>query len=188
MENKDMKAIAEFLFESGMLKIIDRNGWNTVHAPRESVAEHTYRTVLVGYVLAKMAELSKEEELLLLKACVFHDLHEARLGDLNKISRRYIKADEERAEKEQREKLPAQIREDVENSLALLSSKIKEYVFDADKIECAITAKEYLDLGYKTEVWIENTEKILKTKEGKALFSIIKKTNSLEWLEKERKK
>lgn len=182
------KEIIRFLFESGLLKTVGRSGWDTVRAPKESVAEHTYRTVLVGWALAKIAKLDEKEELLLIKACLFHDVHEARIGDVHKVAKHYVKVDEKKVEKEQREKLPPELKKDVENILDNLSPKLRILARDADLIECALSAKEYLDLGYKTSDWIENTKIMVKSGEAKKLVEIIEKEDSLKWLSDERKK
>ncbi len=134
--------IADFLFEAGLLKTTSRTGWETVRAPRESVAEHSWRTAVVGYVLARMAGLSPSDESSLIKACLFHDLHEARIGDLHRLAKLYGKLDEKKCEKEQREGLPAGMKADMAAVLDSLSPRLRQYAYEADKIECAITAKE----------------------------------------------
>lgn len=182
------KEVVRFLFESGLLKTTGRSGWDTVRAPHESVAEHTYRTALVGWALAKMAKLDEKGELLLIKACLFHDVHEARIGDVHKVAKHYVKSDEKKAEKEQREMLPDELKKDIESVLDNIPPKLKILARDADLIECALTAKEYVDLGYKTSDWIENTRKMIRSDEGKKLVGIIEKENSLKWLSDERRK
>jgi putative hydrolase of HD superfamily len=174
-------SIADFLFEAGLLKTVGRTGWDTVRAPYESVAEHSFRTAMVGWCLGKMAGLSEVEMAQLVKACLFHDLHEARIGDLHRLAKMYGKLDEKRVEKDQRENLPNAMKDDLAASLDLLSPRLRQFVHEADKIECAITAKEYLDAGYNTQKWIEHTHPHVKTKEGKALLSAIEKTDSSAW-------
>ena len=182
-----MKTIIQFLYEAGQLKNVPRSGWLTVRAPHESVAEHVFRTAMIAHILAKMAKLGEKEELMLIKAAIYHDLHEARISDLHLITKKYVKSDEKKCEKEQIENLPKEIREDLEACLNL-PDKLQVYLKDADKLECAITAKEYLDLGYKTKDWIENTKKLVKSKEAKKLLDELQKESSLKWLSDERKK
>ncbi len=173
--------MADFLFEAGLLKTTGRTGWETVRAPRESVAEHSFRTAMVGWVLAKMAGLSPSEEASLIKACLFHDLHEARIGDLHRLAKLYGKLDEKKCEADQREGLAPAMADDLMRSLNLLPPRLKQFAYEADKIECAITAKEYLDAGYRTKKWIEHTRPMLKSKEAKALLAAIEKTDSISW-------
>ncbi|MFH0927626.1 MAG: HD domain-containing protein [Candidatus Micrarchaeota archaeon] len=182
-----MDAIIQFLFEAGQLKHVERSGWKTVSAPHESVAEHVYRTCIVGYVLAKEAGLNKEEELLVVKSCLFHDLHEARIGDLHRVAKNYVKVDEKRCEQEQRENLPKEMKEELAECLNL-PKKLADLAHDADKIECAIAAKEYVDRGFKVGTWITNTKKVLRTKEGKKLLEEVEKSDSIKWIVECKKK
>jgi len=182
------KEISRLLFEAGLLKTVRRSGWDIARAPRESVAEHVYRTCIVGMVLAKMAKLNEKEELLLLKACALHDLHEARVGDLHKLAQKYVKVNSKEVEESMLEGAGEPIKKSFEGALYGLPQKIKNYLEDADKIECAITAKEYVDLGYRTNTWIENVKKRVKTKEGKELLVNILKFDSQSLLYDIRKK
>lgn len=182
INKRNGRRIADFLFEAGMLKNTKRTGWGTVRAPEESVAEHSFRAAIVGWVLAKMAGLDEREEALLIKACLFHDLHEARLGDLHRMAKLYGSLDEKRAEEDQRKGLPDKMSKDLQQALERLPSRIRTFALDADKLECAITAKEYLDAGFRTKKWIEHTRPALLTKEAKKLLSIIEKSDSISWI------
>ena len=78
-----MDNIANFLFETGMLNKTPRSGYQFLGSGKESVSEHILRTVFVGYTLCKSdASLN---ELRVLKMCIFHDLPEARTGDMNYV-------------------------------------------------------------------------------------------------------
>jgi putative hydrolase of HD superfamily len=186
--DKEIESLVRFLYEVGSLKNVDRSGWRTVCAPRESVAEHSYRSAVLAYVLAKMANMNIEDEGILIKATLFHDLHETRTGDIHKIAKKYVDAHEKECEKIQISKLPKHIKQDINNCLNLEQKQwIFDYLKDADKLECAFRAKEYLDLGFRTQTWIDNTKKILRTKEAKKLFEIMNKIDSLEWIFEEKR-
>jgi len=75
--------LSDFLFEVGMLCKTPRSGCQFLGSGRESVAEHVLRTVFIGYALCKLNP--SLEELRVLKMCVFHDLPEARTGDMNYV-------------------------------------------------------------------------------------------------------
>src|SRR5207253_1929361 len=141
-------------------------------------AEHSFRTAVVGWALCRMAGLSAADEALVVRACLFHDLHESRIGDLHRLAKRYGKLDEKAAEKDQRAGLPDAVKAGLADSLDLISPRLRQMVVEADKIECALTAKEYLDAGYRTAKWIENTGPQIKSKEGRALLKAIEKTDS----------
>jgi putative hydrolase of HD superfamily len=79
-----------FLLEMGMLKRAKRSGWwiAGVKDP-ETIAEHSFRTALVGAVLAMMEGADPAKVALM---CVFHDTQETRIGDIPHIGRRYLDA------------------------------------------------------------------------------------------------
>ncbi|MBR4741554.1 MAG: HD domain-containing protein [Desulfovibrio sp.] len=69
-----------------MLRKTPRTGWAFFGTNSENVAEHTYRTCVLGYILAKLAHVSTSH---VVELCLFHDLHEARTGDFNYVYHRY---------------------------------------------------------------------------------------------------
>ena len=181
-----MENIARYLFEAGMLKHVKRSGWWAckIKDP-ESVAEHTFRAAVVAFMLAKLEGEEDEIANKLCSAAVFHDMHETRVLDLNKIVARYIDRQEEISKKVENDQiglLPENAQNALKNIIFNLSEREKVILKDADLLELATQAKEYLECGYKDcEGWIENIEKRLKTKSAKALLVQIKKTDSKEW-------
>lgn len=180
-----MKDILNLIFEFGQLKRTKRSGWwdAGVKDP-ESVADHIARTCFIGHILSKLENVNSEKVILMILS---HDLPEARTNDQGKVAARYIdlKSSEKGAFKDQIKNLP----KNIQNTLSTLhrefeEGKTKEAIVakDADYLECAIQAKEYLDIGYKkTEDWIDNVGKYLKTKSAKEIFKLIKKSDSLGW-------
>ena len=75
-----LSRLADFLFEAGMLRKTPRTGYQFLGTGQENVAEHSFRTAVIGFVLAEMAGANAERTAML---CLFHDLHEARTGDFN---------------------------------------------------------------------------------------------------------
>ncbi len=163
-----MKDITKFFFELGQLKRVKRSGWWAagIKDP-ESVAEHTFRSVIIGRILAELEKADKDKVTMML---LFHDVPESRINDMHKIGARYIDIDKAGASamKEQLERLPKRLGKEVlDNFNEMETKKTKEAIIakDADLLECAIQAKEYLEQNYKDcENWIYNVEKRLKTK------------------------
>src|SRR3990172_7620020 len=88
MAGKDKKNIAKFLFELGTLKRIKRSGfWLEGIRDPESVADHTYRTAILGYILGKLENADANK---VMKMCLFHDVVECRINDVPKTAKRYI--------------------------------------------------------------------------------------------------
>ncbi|MEW6722129.1 MAG: HD domain-containing protein [Candidatus Micrarchaeota archaeon] len=179
-----MDSILDYLFEAGMLKRIRRSGWwsEKVEMP-ESVADHTFRAAVVAFLLAKMEGLPDDSANRVCVAAVFHDMHETRLLDLNKITARYIRVDESlehKVEADQVRKMPKELKVSVLHALRL-SDREQMILKDADYLECAIQAREYADVGYDTSRWVVNISKRLQTASAKALADKLKKADSGRW-------
>jgi len=180
-----MDSIVDYIFEAGMLKRTARSGWwaEKVKYP-ESVAEHSFRTAVVAFVLARMEGMDEEGARRLCTAAVFHDMHETRLGDMNKITARYIpmtKELERKVEGDQRKDMPGDIRDAIASTLEL-SEKELMILKDADYMECAFQAKEYMDIGHKgAESWIKSIEAKLKTPSAKRMLTTMRNRDSNDW-------
>lgn len=175
------RALVEFLFEAGLLKDTPRSGWLTIGIKDpESVAEHSFRTALMGLMLAK---LEKADEGRVIKLCLLHDLEETRTGDLHTVNRVYLK-----------EKRSAGIdavrglfceKEMLEMLRELGEEKTKEAIVarDADRLEMVFQAKEYKDAGKPyVEDWIRTGTNKLRTKSAKEIAKECLKTDSRGWL------
>ena len=181
-EKKDINGkIVDFLFETGMLAKTPRSGFFFLGSGEQSVAEHTNRVCYIGFTLANIS--GKVDTSKVLEMCLFHDLAEARVSDLNYVHQKYTKRDEETAIKDLTSELPFgdkinkiiheyEIRESYESLLAK----------DADNLELILSLKEQIDIGNKrAESWIEAAVKRLKTKEAQDLIKTIIKTDSDRW-------
>ena len=93
-----MKNIANLLFEARILKEIPRSGYHFLGVGKESVAEHCFSTTFIAYVMTRMEP--EIDALKLISMCLIHDLPEARIGDLNTVHKKYVKADETKALKD----------------------------------------------------------------------------------------
>ncbi len=180
MAGKDARLV-DFLFEAGMLKDTPRSGWLTIGIKDpESVAEHSFRTALIGWVLAKLEKANWER---VLGMCLLHDLEETRLGDLHTVNRVYLK---------EKKSAYADIfkglfceSEMKELARELKEMKTKEAVIarDADKLEMVFQAKEYRDQGKKyAEDWIRSGMRGLRTKSAERIAREALKRDSREWL------
>ena len=176
-----MVNIVNFLFETGMLNKTPRSGYQFLGSGKESVSEHILRTVFVGYVLCK-ADASLNE-LRVLKMCVFHDLPEARTGDMNYVNKKYVDVDEDKAVRELTGNLP--FGSDIKALIDEFNKKeTKEALIarDADQIALILQLKECGDLGNKySDEWINFAMQRLSTEVGKKLAQIVIKTDSSNW-------
>ena len=184
-QNRDikpaMKNIANFLFEAGMLKRTPRSGFQFLGNGSESVAEHIFRTTYIGYALGKLAQDVDVDRMI--KMCLFHDLPEARTGDLNYVNKKYVVADEKKAVEDLTGTLPfgSEIKALI---LEFIEGKTEEarLARDADQLEMILALKEYKDLGNKyAEEWLEFSLKRLQTETARLLARTILDTDSSLW-------
>lgn len=83
-------SILEFLEACEALKRIPRTGWllRGVHpAMAENVADHSYTTAIIAYILAQLCKHEINLNRLLLMALI-HDLPEAKIGDIPRSATR----------------------------------------------------------------------------------------------------
>ncbi len=168
----DAREIVPFLHEAGHLKRSARQGWwiAGVQNP-ESVAEHSFRTAIVGYVIAMMEGADAERTATL---CLFHDLPETRQGDIPSTGKRYVSmASDTDVIRDQTAQLPAALAERIQSLIEEFedrSTPEARCAKDADKLECLLQAREYLTQGYQdAQPWIDTMVDAVKTPSGKAL-------------------
>ena len=178
-------SILNLLAEAGILKSVRRSGWWMIGIKNgESVAEHSFRTALLGYLLAKMEKVDPYPVVMM---GLLNDLHEARINDLHKVGHRYIdfKLAEQKAAADQRNGLPLFIRKDLERWIDQLHSQKSTagiIARDADLLECMIQGKEYADQGHLKAIdWLTRSAHLLKTKSAKALVRRLKAWRSDQW-------
>jgi len=176
-----MKNVANFLFEAGMLKRTPRSGFQFLGTGAESVAEHIFRTTYIGYALGSLAKGIDVDHLI--KMCLFHDLPEARTGDLNYVNKKYVKADEKKAVRDLAATLP--FGKEIEGLVLEYEEGTTEearLARDADQLEMILALKEYKDLGNKyADEWLQFSLKRLQTDSAKELADVILKTDSSLW-------
>jgi putative hydrolase of HD superfamily len=176
-----MKNIANFLFEAGMLKRTPRSGFQFLGTGAESVAEHIFRTTCIGYALGRLVATVDVDRMI--KMCLFHDLPEARTGDLNYVNKKYVEANELKAVEDLAQTLPfgKEIRELI---LEFIEGKTEEAKLarDADQLEMILALKEYKDLGNKyADEWLEFSLRRLQTEAARKLAASILETDSSLW-------
>jgi putative hydrolases of HD superfamily len=176
-----MKNIANFLFEAGMLKRTPRTGFQFLGSGAESVAEHIFRTSLIGYTLAQLDEEADAGRVVLL--CLFHDIPEARTGDLNYVNKKYVKVDERKAVEDLARTLP--FGDDYRSLHEEFAAKLTReacLAHDADQLEMILALKEYKDLGNRyADEWYPATVKRLQTHNARVLAETIWETDSTRW-------
>jgi len=182
----DIKKITNFIFEIGQLKRQKHSGFLLAGVKDPTtVAEHALRTAQIGYILAVMEGDANPEKVA--SMLIIHDNGEARVGDQNKVSARYfsVKEGEKNAFLEQLENLGDQVSKKWKGYFEEYEERTtKEGIVakDADWLEVAFQAKEYVDTGYgAAQDIINNVEKAVETESAKKIIEEMKNTQFTDW-------
>ncbi|MBS3902900.1 MAG: HD domain-containing protein [Anaplasmataceae bacterium] len=180
-KEKDLKSLANFIYEVGILSKTPRSGLWFLGTGAQSVAEHLYRTTMIAYVLSYLVPKVNRERLLFLS--LIHDLGEGRTSDLNYIHQKYGRLSELKALEDLAKTVPfgeellgaykeEQARETLEAQLAK----------DADSIDWMVTLLEEAAKGNdKAQRWAGIALKRLKHPEAKKLGRLIFETHPDDW-------
>ena len=176
-----MKNIVNFLFEIGILKKTPRSGYQFLGTGSESVAEHSFRVAVIGYLLAKNEPKADMQKVVLMS--LFHDFHEARTGDHNYVNKRYVTVNENKAVNDLARKLSfgQEIVSLIDefNSRETIEAQLSQ---DADQLDFILELKRQQDLGnISAAEWLKYSVKRLITDFAKTLADEIVTTDSSDW-------
>ena len=184
MNENTLAALARYLYELGHLKRSKRTGWwlPGISDP-ESVAEHTFRTALIGYVLAQTEGADSGRTALL---CLFHDTPETRVGDIPSVGRRYL------TEAPARDVVADQVADLPEHLSHAITELVDEYeaqesvesrlARDADKLECLLQAREYQSQGFeRVAPWIDTSSAAVRSVTAKRIAAACQEVAPGEW-------
>jgi len=182
MKNSETEKLVKLIFECGQLKRTPRSGWTLVGIKNpESVADHAWRTALIGLFLAKAEGVDENK---VVKMCLLHDIAEGRTGDINKLADRYI------SDKGEQKALKEMLGEIFSGDLVEISEEYggrttRESVVarDADLLEMFVQAREYKALGSFGSIskWMDNSVKAMKTKTARSLARKISSGDPSSW-------
>ena len=174
---------ADYLFEQGHLKRINRAGWLLLGiALPESVADHSHRVGVTGIVLAAMegADVGRVAAM-----CLLHDSHETRIGDVPSVGRAYItSAAPEAVSAHQTAGMPsdvAKVVQDLKSEYEAGETAEARVAKDADKLETLLQAMTYQAQGFDTVPWQETSIGALRTEAGRQLAEAIISADPNHW-------
>jgi len=177
----NMRSLANFLHEVGMLKRTPRSGLQFLGSGADSVAEHLLRTTYIAFALGRLSTDVDPQRVVLL--CLLHDLPEARTGDLNYENKKYVQADEHAAVRDLAKTLPFgdEIQRLWEEYEACETSEAK-LAHDCDQLELLLVLKEERDRGNpQADSWIPFTLRRLREPLSKELARSVLGGHSSDW-------
>lgn len=174
--NQDLRGIISLAYEAGHLQRLPRTGWLLAGVQHpESVAEHSFRTAVLAYVIAALEGANPDRAATL---ALFHDFPEARSGDIPSVGQHYVTTtDARQIAADQTAGLPAELAERVrglvdehEKATTAAATAEARCSRDADKLDCLLRAREYQAAGYQlVQPWIDTMVAAITTKTGKGL-------------------
>lgn len=180
-----VKKDTDLLFEIGTLRKVPR-AWQQYLTPRvQNIAEHTFRTALIGWVIAtnEGADTSK-----VIKMCLLHDLAESRTGDIAFSHRPYVDRHEQLAEehmfKDTALEKEARI---LLKEYSERKSKESQIARDADNLDVDLELKELVRIGDTSAIRMRrDRQSIIKNKKlysktAKKIWDEIQKTDPDSW-------
>ena len=175
-----LERLADFCNEAGMLRHTPRSGYAFLGSGKESVAEHSYRTTVLGYLLARMAGVDPSRVVML---CLFHDLHEARTGDFNYVNHRY---DTCRARAALEDATAGTgLADDILGAwdeLEDAQTDAARLAHDADQLDLICNLQAELSRGNEfAREWLDSALKRLRTTEGRELAETVLRTDPNRW-------
>jgi putative hydrolase of HD superfamily len=164
-----------------MLKRTPRTGYQFLGRGHENVAEHSFGAAVIAYVLGRMNGKVDMERLLLL--ALFHDLPEARTGDLNYVNKQYVTTHEKEAFQDAVKGLPFSTElESVNSEWSQGSTSEARLAADADQLDMILELRRLNGHGWKQAGdWLEYASKRLKTDEGRKLCGEILSSDPDSW-------
>lgn len=174
------KRLADFVFELGMLRRTPRTGYQFLGTGSENVAEHSFRTAMIGYILAQRAGADTGRTVFL---CLFHDVHEARIGDFNYVNRLYNTCDPDLALEHALD--GTGLRDEVLglwHELESAETIEAQLAHDADQLDFIANLKEESELGnpYAAK-WLQHAVPRLRTEIAREMAVALQGTDHTDW-------
>lgn len=175
---KNIKAITNLIYEAAVVKRMLRTGWQILGDNQEGVGEHMWLTAVIAYFLARQLNANMEK---VLTMAVFHDFHEARTGDLDKIATFYMRRDQNKANRD----IFAGVDEELLTILTEYETKESleaRIVYEANVITFTMELKLLIEKGNThAQEWLDANIKRLRITEAVALARELAATNSHDW-------
>lgn len=176
-----MNTIANLLFQARMLKETPRSGFHYLGAGKESVAEHTFCTTFIAFIMSQLCP--EVDSARLVNMCLLHDLTETHTGDLNSVHKQYVSADNEKAQADTVAGLPfGDALDDLIREFEANRTLEAKLAHDADQLALVLDLKALADIGFRPpEKWLPPVIRRLQTDIGRSLAEDILKTSWDAW-------
>lgn len=152
----------------------------------EGVGEHSFMTAVIAYLLAREIHAKHQpertvsmEKIMLMS--VFHDFHEGRTGEMDKVAKLYMTRHEDKANED--------IFKNIDDDLLTLLSEYEErktldaqVVYEANVIAFGVECKILMERGNThAKEWMDANSKRVRLPESVDLMTSLASTDSQDW-------
>jgi putative hydrolase of HD superfamily len=182
---KNTKKITNLVYEAAVVKRLLRTGWQILGDNEEGVGEHTFMTSVIAYFLAKQIGASAHAQKINLETVlvmsVFHDFHEARTGDLDKIAKFYMTRDQDKANRDIFKGVDDELLHTLDVYEEQTSQEAK-IVYEANVIAFLLELKLLIEKGNThAQEWLDANLTRLRIPEAVALAKDLAQSDSQDW-------
>jgi len=182
----DMRQQTSLIYEAANVKRMLRTGWQRLGDNEEGVGEHSFMTAVIAYLLARdinaagdVSRAASIEKILLMS--IFHDFHEGRTGELDKMAKRYLTRYEDKANED--------IFRGVDDELLVLLKEYEEkksleaqVVYEANVIAFGVECRILMEKGNThAKEWMDANSKRVRLPESVALMGSLASTDTQDW-------
>jgi len=183
---KQTKQLANLIYEAANVKRMLRTGWQRLGDNEEGVGEHSFMTAVIAYLLAKQINATKSdkrcvfmEKILIMS--IFHDFHEGRTGEMDKVAKLYMTRHEDKAN--------IDIFSGVDNELLTLLNEYEAkktlealVVYEANVIAFGVECKILMERGNThAKEWMDANSLRVRLPESVELMTLLSNTDSQDW-------
>lgn len=174
------------IYEGANVKRMLRTGWQRLGDNEEGVGEHSFMTAVIAYLLAREINAAGDasrnvamEKIMLMS--IFHDFHEGRTGEMDKVAKLYMTRHEDKANED--------IFKGVDDDLLTLLSEYEarktldaQVVYEANVIAFGVECKILMEKGNThAKEWMDANSKRVRLPESIELMTSLAATDSQDW-------
>ncbi len=180
------KATTNLIYEAANVKRMLRTGWQRLGDNEEGVGEHSFMTAVIAYLLARevnnqgKADRAVSMEKVMLMS-IFHDFHEGRTGEMDKVAKLYMTRHEDKANEDifgavDKELLALLTEYEAKQTLEAL------VVYEANVIAFGVECKILMERGNThAKEWMDANSTRVRLPESVTLMTSLATTDSQDW-------
>ena len=182
----DQKRLTNLIYEAANVKRMLRTGWQRLGDNEEGVGEHSFMTAVIAYLLARQINIQNDKDRKvsmekILVMSIFHDFHEGRTGEMDKVAKLYMTRHEDKANIDIfagiDDELLAQLNEyEAKQTLEAL------VVYEANVIAFGVECKILMEKGNThAKEWMDANSLRVRLPESVDLMTALASTDSQDW-------